>query len=877
MAEVGGKQRRARLGVAASLALLLTLLTPAPIAQAQLQAQTWDSLAEFNAGAYDDTVGITDGGGDGVQLALDGVGVPDPAIEWWDATWGQRRCIDITNPGGALTEFPVQVLVDTEVSISGGRMSAGGDDIRFIAADGVTELPYWIQYGINTTETSIWVQVDALAAGTSTMCMYYDNPLAAPVSDHTAPFTYSTLHPLYVRVQTGGNTPYGLASYVDNNTVSVGTMTAAGNPTFTMAEGGLRVVAMRPADVVWATGPLSSRGRQNVTDALVPVSFAGTAFAVPTNRGNERFSVFAPFADATVDLFIGGAGAPAQTVAVPFGTQATLTQDNGGTTGTIIESDVPVLVFYDGTDRDAVVIYPATPDPLYGVPTTRRLATSLADGAQLVEQDSSGTTGAADTVNRGIILDQGGYAGQATGVAVRATSTQPVGVLSQADDDGLESTALLPAREFNSRFYVPDVAGGNAQYVAAACGTQGGTIAFGVANQVCAGTGGVPFPGKARATNVAEGTLIAAADGTPFMVQWEWSSNDDESNLWGPVQGRKAVLNPPTNVVGPEEAPLLPSGMWTSPVHDTGGVPLYDQISWIADALPAGSSLEFQVAVAPAATGPFNFVGPDGTAATFFAVAAGEAIPAALDEVPFVQVKAFFTRGTSLVQSPILRSATVTYDLVPEEADLVVTKADDVDPITVGSDLTYSITVENIGPMPAPNAVLDDPLPPGLTFVSATADNGGICDATVSCALGDLAVGDVVTVSVVATVDASYFVDGNVSPVSNTATATSDMLDPTPDNATVTEDTVVVDEADVSITKTDAPDPVLASDDVVYTLTVANNGPGFAANVGVGDPLPPGLTFVSATADNGAVCDATVSCALGDLAVNDLEHGDGGG
>ena len=50
MAEVGGKQRRARLGVAASLALLLTLLTPAPIAQAQLQAQTWDSLAEFNAG-----------------------------------------------------------------------------------------------------------------------------------------------------------------------------------------------------------------------------------------------------------------------------------------------------------------------------------------------------------------------------------------------------------------------------------------------------------------------------------------------------------------------------------------------------------------------------------------------------------------------------------------------------------------------------------------------------------------------------------------------------------------------------------------------------------------------------------------------------------
>src|SRR5262249_18001970 len=55
------------------------------------------------------------------------------------------------------------------------------------------------------------------------------------------------------------------------------------------------------------------------------------------------------------------------------------------------------------------------------------------------------------------------------------------------------------------------------------------------------------------------------------------------------------------------------------------------------------------------------------------------------------------------------------------------------------------------------------------------------------------------------------------------------------------------DTADLQVTKSDAPDPVLVGQNVTYTVTVLNNGPAAAANVVLTDTLPAGVTFVSAT------------------------------
>jgi uncharacterized repeat protein (TIGR01451 family) len=74
-------------------------------------------------------------------------------------------------------------------------------------------------------------------------------------------------------------------------------------------------------------------------------------------------------------------------------------------------------------------------------------------------------------------------------------------------------------------------------------------------------------------------------------------------------------------------------------------------------------------------------------------------------------------------------------------------------------------------------------------------------------------------------------------------TSTYDQFPPTPG----TQNTcgVVTPEADLSLTKTDSADPVLAGTSLTYTVTVTNNGPDAATGVVVTDTLPAGVTFVS--------------------------------
>jgi uncharacterized repeat protein (TIGR01451 family)/LPXTG-motif cell wall-anchored protein len=74
--------------------------------------------------------------------------------------------------------------------------------------------------------------------------------------------------------------------------------------------------------------------------------------------------------------------------------------------------------------------------------------------------------------------------------------------------------------------------------------------------------------------------------------------------------------------------------------------------------------------------------------------------------------------------------------------------------------------------------------------------------------------------------------------------------------------------ADLSITKSDSPDPVLPGATLTYTLGYANAGPNAASTVTVLDVLPADVTFVSATSDQGTCGESSgvVTCDLGTLA-----------
>ncbi len=62
----------------------------------------------------------------------------------------------------------------------------------------------------------------------------------------------------------------------------------------------------------------------------------------------------------------------------------------------------------------------------------------------------------------------------------------------------------------------------------------------------------------------------------------------------------------------------------------------------------------------------------------------------------------------------------------------------------------------------------------------------------------------------------------------------------------------VMPAADLAVTKTDAPDPVSAGENLSYVINLVNNGPSNAQTVSLTDPIPAGATFVSADVTSGS-------------------------
>ncbi|WND82000.1 CARDB domain-containing protein [Lysobacter capsici] len=216
--------------------------------------------------------------------------------------------------------------------------------------------------------------------------------------------------------------------------------------------------------------------------------------------------------------------------------------------------------------------------------------------------------------------------------------------------------------------------------------------------------------------------------------------------------------------------------------------------------------------------------------------------------------------ATSSSTDPTPGNNTATSTPVPvASADLAVTKTASSATPTVGTNITFTVTVSNNGPSAAAGVNVNDQLPAGYTFVSATPSVGTYNAGTGVWAVGALASGANATLQIVATVRAT-------GPYANTATATSTTNDPTPGNNTATNTPVPVASADLAVTKTASSATPIIGSNVTFTVTVSNNGPSAAAGVNVNDQLPAGYTFVSATPSVGTYNAGTGVWAVGALA-----------
>ncbi len=110
------------------------------------------------------------------------------------SSYAFKQSVTVSNTSTTTAiNYQLKLTVNTQTLISASQMLVSGDDIRFFkSCNSSTLYNYWIESGINTPTTSIWVKVDTIYPGTSrTFIMAYGNPTATAVSSIPLVFNFA--------------------------------------------------------------------------------------------------------------------------------------------------------------------------------------------------------------------------------------------------------------------------------------------------------------------------------------------------------------------------------------------------------------------------------------------------------------------------------------------------------------------------------------------------------------------------------------------------------------------------------------------------------------------------------------------------------------
>jgi uncharacterized repeat protein (TIGR01451 family) len=173
--------------------------------------------------------------------------------------------------------------------------------------------------------------------------------------------------------------------------------------------------------------------------------------------------------------------------------------------------------------------------------------------------------------------------------------------------------------------------------------------------------------------------------------------------------------------------------------------------------------------------------------------------------------------------------------------------------VVPGTQMTYRITVTNNGPSDVANLRVLDTIPSNVRYVAINQSGGfgttftcqaptGIVDPSgnggiVQCTAPLMSA---TAPNNTATIDLTVFIDPSTkASIVNKAdvNATTNGFNQ-PVSSTFTLTTPVGPTSDLVLTKTHTPEPVIAGNNLTYTLTLRNNGPSTAAMVNLVDTLP---------------------------------------
>jgi Carboxypeptidase regulatory-like domain len=313
------------------------------------------------------------------------------------------------------------------------------------------------------------------------------------------------------------------------------------------------------------------------------------------------------------------------------------------TSGCPVDNSTATFQTGSGTNIDMVtnpnqVILLNTPTVDQSVTTNSGSGFGFTNTSWVAQTFTAGVTGQLTSAD--VFIFCSGCSGTNPSITLSLRASSGTGQVGLPTGSDLASTTIAGFNDnaaggyHGATFSSPPTLTSGTQYalVVRASATRTGTYAYTITNT----SGSNPYTGGRRATSTTSGTSWTGTTSTvPFHTY---------------MQTGYSAHSPGNFVSSAKDA---------NPA--TGSLPTWGNLTWTATT-PASTNVQFQAAASNNAAGVFNFVGPDGTANTFFSNGGSLA---QFNGNRFLRYKAILT-SSSTANTPALTNATLCFtDLAP--------------------------------------------------------------------------------------------------------------------------------------------------------------------------------------------------------------------
>ncbi|AUC83045.1 gliding motility-associated C-terminal domain-containing protein [Lacinutrix sp. Bg11-31] len=212
--------------------------------------------------------------------------------------------------------------------------------------------------------------------------------------------------------------------------------------------------------------------------------------------------------------------------------------------------------------------------------------------------------------------------------------------------------------------------------------------------------------------------------------------------------------------------------------------------------------------------------------------------------------------------------ANATLDVIADNTNVDIEVLKSVLPTQafVGENVTFTITISNLGTSEATNISILENLPSGYQFISASTSLGVYIDASSLWNLNSLSPNQTETLTIIAQVVSSNDLVNSVS--LNSLTETDRDLTNNEDTAEVT---ILMTDVDIEVLKSVSPTEVSIGGTVTFTITATNIGTTNATTISIYESLPSGYIYQNSNTTYGIYNETSFLWNLPNLNTNQSE------